>query len=518
MASYRYLVFLILFVVTSCAQVGTITGGGPDVSAPKPVEKDVMPLNGSTNFDGNHVEMPFDEFFTIKNASENIVMIPPHARINASFKGKKLLLDWEDTLQENTTYAIYLNRAIQDLTESNDSIIQYVFSTGAILDTLSYTVQVKDAWSNKPIEKATVILYDLQTSELKSFASTNSKGFAEMKYLRAGEYSIAIFKDLNSDMEYQDHEPIAFSTEDQITLLENKVDSVPYRLYTPVLEPKITTKKFVGPNSYFIAANRSLRNTSFTINKEEIKASELIHHTNDSVQLFWNTGGVSKAEVIVQNDFFHDTISLRYSEKTTNAPLILNSKIISNTYAPSDTVAFVLNDLITAVDTSLVEIQNLTDSLPFNSYSYSIDKNTLYFHFDKQELTRMSFEFKPNAIRSLRDSLGTEEYIITLNPERKYGVIDLNLSYYQTPIILQTIKDGKLIKETPIPSPSASYKLNELIPGQYTFIIINDENGDGTWNVGNYSTRTQPETLDVFSTPTKVRANWEVVVELIPSE
>ncbi|MGB0915012.1 MAG: hypothetical protein ACPGVI_03025, partial [Crocinitomicaceae bacterium] len=271
-------------------------------------------------------------------------------------------------------------------------------------------------------------------------------------------------------------------------------------------------------NSYFIAANRSLRNTSFTINKEEIKASELIYHTNDSVQLFWNTGGVSKAEVIVQNDFFHDTISLRYSEKTTNAPLILNSKIRSNTYAPSDTVAFVLNDLITAVDTSLVEIQNLTDSLPFNSYSYSIDKNTLYFHFDKQELTRMSFEFKPNAIRSLRDSLGTEEYIITLNPERKYGVIDLNLSYYQTPIILQTIKDGKLIKETPIPSPSASYKLNELIPGQYTFIIINDENGDGTWNVGNYSTRTQPETLDVFSTPTKVRANWEVVVELIPSE
>ncbi len=518
MADYRYLIFILLFIVTSCAQVGTITGGGPDVSAPKPLKEKVDPLNGSTNFDKNHIEMPFDEFFKLKSPSENIVMIPPHARINASYKGKTLLLDWQDTLEENTTYAIYLNGAIQDLTESNDSIIQYVFSTGEVLDTLSYGIQVRDAWTNKPVSKTTVILYDFFTKELKSFASTDSKGYAELNYLRPGEYSLAVFKDLNSDMEYQDHEPVAFSSNDQITLLENRVDSVPFRLFTPVLEPKISTKQFLGPNSYIIAANRPLSNVEFTINDEQISIDNMIYHAADSVQLFWNSEGVTKAEITVKNTVFNDTLSLRYSKNSANAPLIFSSANRTNTYAPSDTVAFKLNDLITSVDTSLIQIQNLLDSTKFTEYTISINKSTLFFHFDKSDISRLQFKFSPNAIGAIRDSLGAKEFIINLNPDRKYGSINLNLNYYQSPIVLQTIKDGSMIKETPIPVPTESFKLNELVPGQYTFIIIDDKNGNGNWDVGDFETRIQPETLDVFSTPTKVRSNWEVDVELIPSE
>lgn len=518
MAGYRYLIFILLFVISSCAQVGTITGGGPDASAPKPISEKVVPLNGSTNFHGNHVEIPFDEFFKLKNPAENIVMVPPHAKINASFKGKTLLLDWDDTLKSNTTYAIYLNSAIQDLTESNDSIIQYVFSTGDVLDTLSYRIQLKDAWTNKPVAKATVILSDKNTLELKSFASTDSKGYAQMNYLRAGEYTISAFRDLNSDLEYQNNEPVAFAIDKDITLLESRFDSIAYRMFTPILDPKITTKQFVGPNTYTIAANRSLLGASFTINQTAISEKELIYHSSDSVQLFWNTDSITKVEITVENEFFNDTISLRFSENTANAPLQFNSINRTNTYAPSDTVGFMLNDLITSVDTSLIQIKNLVDSNVLNKYSYSIQKNKLYFVFDKTELSRLAFEFKPEAIGGIRSQLDAEEFIITLNPERKYGAIDLNLSYYHSSIIVQTIKDGKPIFSTPISSPTDSYKLNELAPGQYTFIIIEDENNNGKWDVGDYVTRRQPETLNVFSTPTKVRANWEVVVELIPSE
>jgi hypothetical protein len=196
----------------------------------------------------------------------------------------------------------------------------------------------------------------------------------------------------------------------------------------------------------------------------------------------------------------------------------LNSIDKTNTYAPSDTIGFILNDLITSVDTSLIQIKNLVDSTVIDNYNYIIQKNKLFFLFDKTELSRLSIAFNPEAIRGIRSQLGLSEFIITLNPQRKYGTIDLNLSYYHTPIIVQTIKNGKLLFETPVQSPSDSFKLSELTPGQYTFIIIEDENNNGKWDVGDYATRTQPETLDVFSTPTKVRANWEVVVELIPSE
>ena len=518
MAGYRYLVFTLLFVVASCAQVGVITGGEQDLSAPKPIAKKVFPTNGTTNFKGAHIEMPFDEFFKLKSPTANIVMVPPHTKINATFKGKTLLLDWTDTLQENTTYAIYLNRAVQDLKESNDSMMQYVFSTGDILDSLSYRIQVKNAWTNKPVAKITVILHDKFTQKLVSFSSTDSKGFAEMNYLRAGEYTLSAFQDLNADMTYQNHEPIAFSLNEHVVLLKSHVDSVPYRLYTPILEPKITTKEFVGPNSFVIAANRSLLNTRFTINEKAIEEGQRIYHTADSVQLFWNTAGTTNVEITIQNTLFNDTLSLRYSENTTNTPLRLTPINKSNIYVPSDTVGFTLNDLITTIDTSLIQVQNLTDSTIFNNYSVSVHKNRLHVLFDKTDLYRLLIEFNPNAIRSVKDSLKSTKFIVTLSPDHKYGAIDLNLNYYQFPIVLKVFKEGSLFLELPIGAPSESFKLAELAPGKYTFIVIEDLNGNGKWDVGNYATRTQPESLDVFSTPTRVRANWEVAVELIPTE
>ena len=518
MAGYCYLILTLSFILASCAQVGTITGGGVDTYAPKPVEKNVSPASGSTNFNGNHVKIPFNEFFKLKNPSENIVMIPPHANIEASFKGKTLLLDWDDSLQKNTTYAIYLNGAIQDLNESNDSIIQYFFSTGDVLDTFIYRIQVKDAWTNKPVSKVTVVLYDEFKKELRSFASTGPKGYAEMRCLRNGEYAISVFKDLNSDMEYQPNEPIAFSSNERITLLKSRVDSIPYRLYTPLLEPKITTKRFVGPNSYIIAANRPLLKAAFTINESPIPENNVVYHTSDSVQLFWNTAGVTKAKISVQNETFNDTLSLRYSEKNTSTPLLFSSKNRSNTYAPTDTVCFVLNDLITSIDTSLIKIQSLTDSTYLRDYKVLLNKNTVSFLFDKKKFSRLLFEFNPNAVASTRDNLGLEEFIITLNPERKYGVINLKLSYYKSPVILQTIKSGKLLMEIPIASPPEYFILPELTPGQYTFAIIEDNNGNGKWDVGDYETRKQPEVIDVFSKPTTLRANWEVDLELIPSK
>jgi len=518
MVGYRYLVFILLFIVSSCAQVGVITGGGQDVSAPKPIKKKVFPANGTTNFKGTHIEMPFNEFFKLNNPANNIVMVPPHAKINTTFKGKTLRLDWTDTLQKNTTYAIYLNRAVRDLNEANDSIIQYVFSTGDILDSLSYRLQVKNAWTSKPVAKIMVVLRDKFTQKLVSFSSTNSKGYAEMNFLRAGEYTVSVFQDLNADMVYQDHEPVAFSQNDQIVLLKSSVDSVPYRLYTPVLEPKITHKTFIGPNAFIVAANRSLLNAQFTINDEPIESDKQIYHTADSVQLFWNTAGTTKAEITIQNALFSDTLSLRYSENTTNTPLRLNSKIRSNIYAPSDTVGFVLNDLIQSIDTALIHVQNLEDSTFLHNYSFSIYKNKLFFFFDKTDLSRLLIEFSPSAVRSLKDSLSSVYYTVTLAPDHKYGSIDLNLSYYESPIVLKTFKDGVFTQEVFINVPSESFKLSELIPGKYTFIVVEDRNGNKKWDVGNYTARKQPETLAVFSTPINVRANWEVAVELIPAE
>ncbi len=40
---------------------------------------------------------------------------------------KTLQLDLESNLAENTTYSLYLNGAVKDITEGNDSLIQMYF-------------------------------------------------------------------------------------------------------------------------------------------------------------------------------------------------------------------------------------------------------------------------------------------------------------------------------------------------------------------------------------------------------
>ena len=60
--------------------------------------------------------------------------------------------------------------------------------------------------------------------------------------------------------------------------------------------------------------------------------------------------------------------------------------------------------------------------------------------------------------------------------------------------------------------------VNELEPGDYTFKIILDENQNGKWDTGNFETYLQAEKVDLYSTPIKVRANWEVEATLIPNK
>ena len=59
--------------------------------------------------------------------------------------------------------------------------------------------------------------------------------------------------------------------------------------------------------------------------------------------------------------------------------------------------------------------------------------------------------------------------------------------------------------------------LTELTPGEYSFRVIRDANGNGKWDVGEYSTLTQPEAVDTYSKKTKIRANWTIDVTLTPT-
>ena len=141
-------------MLLSCAQVGEISGGEKDEVAPIPVAGKTIPGNESINFKGKSVKITFDEYVQLNNPQQTVIFIPNHATPKTTLTKKTVEISWEETLEENTTYVIYLNRTVKDLSENNDSLMYYVFSTGETLDSLQYSVRATDAWTNQPIANA----------------------------------------------------------------------------------------------------------------------------------------------------------------------------------------------------------------------------------------------------------------------------------------------------------------------------------------------------------------------------
>ena len=120
-----------------------------------------------------------------------ILLSPNNSKTKASSKGKTVTITFLDSLEENTTYQLQLNKTIKDITEGNDSLITYVFSTGQFLDSLNCKIQVIDAYSNKPVKNVNVGLFR-ENDSINPFylRRTNTMGIANFNYLKKGEYYV----------------------------------------------------------------------------------------------------------------------------------------------------------------------------------------------------------------------------------------------------------------------------------------------------------------------------------------
>ncbi|MDX2359503.1 MAG: Ig-like domain-containing protein [Crocinitomicaceae bacterium] len=519
MVGYRNIIVFLGLILASCAQVGTITGGPVDTNAPQPVEKKSTPPNGSTNFTGNEVEITFDEFFRLNEPNINIRMVPAHTTVNARVKGKKLILDWEDELQPNTTYAIYLNNAVRDITERNDTVMQFAFSTGPILDTLTYEISVADAWTSNAVAKCLVGLFNPETNELLNFAETSTTGQAKLSYLQANSYKLLAWVDQNNDLELQDHERVGFINEGELVLTENQADSIPIRLFKPeASEPEITTATYIVPGSIYAGANISLVDALIQVNGEIIDKDHYQIIGTDSLHIFKDLTDTNAVELIISSNQLQDTSTFRFFNRTM-PDISLRPTKNNLTYSPWEELTFRSNAFIESVDTSFIEITRVSDSTLITDYSYSYMHDALTFELDSNEYDLYLFSFDEGALNTTHGSLAAYESKITLNPERKYGSLIVDLNYYSpSDIIVYLMQSGRILKEVPLKKNAGEYTFVGLQAGTYAFVVVHDENANGRWDVGNLDGHVQPEQVDHYSTAVKVRANWDVDLSLIPNE
>ena len=211
---------LMAFFAQQCANAVAPTGGPKDNTPPRVIE--AVPVNQSINFSGKKIEITFDEYITLENANQNVLISPPLSeKPDIKLKNKTVVVKFKENLAPNTTYTINFGSAIKDLHEGNlfkDYV--YSFSTGDHIDTLAIAGKVLDAADKKPVENAYVGLYAGDRDNLDSLpmtvapnyiTKTDKEGNFRLAGLADKKYLVFAIKDVNSNLYFdQPNEEVAF--------------------------------------------------------------------------------------------------------------------------------------------------------------------------------------------------------------------------------------------------------------------------------------------------------------------
>ena len=215
-----YLFTLLVIVLSSCAKMGQPDGGWYDETPPRVLG--ASPTERATDVNSKKVNIYFNEFIKLENASEKVVVSPPQneaPEIKAT--GKRITVSLQDKLQPNTTYTIDFSDAITDNNEGNPlGNYTYSFSTGDHIDTLEVAGYVLEAENLEPVKGILVGLYSnqndtaFQKQPMLRVSRTDSRGHFSIRGVAKGDYRIYALQDMDGNYMYnQKSEKLAFTPE-----------------------------------------------------------------------------------------------------------------------------------------------------------------------------------------------------------------------------------------------------------------------------------------------------------------
>ena len=210
-------IVLLLCCLASCANRGGGPQGGPRDSIPPVVVKE-SPANRTVGFTEKRVEVVFDEYIQLVDIQKNVLISPP--QLNAPIVkavGKMLTVEFQEDLQDSTTYTIDFGSAICDYNEKVPLPgYFYSFSTGDVIDSLTISGRVYDAETLNPIANIMVGI-DANTADsafttmpFARIARTNADGWFTIHNVRPGKYRMYALDDISRDYMYQPGEALAF--------------------------------------------------------------------------------------------------------------------------------------------------------------------------------------------------------------------------------------------------------------------------------------------------------------------
>ncbi len=253
----------VIIAMYACASMGTPDGGPEDYDPPKFVRS--TPEPNAINYNKKKVTIEFDEFIKLEKASEKVIISPPQAEapeVRAS--GKKVIVQFQDSIKQDITYTIDFGDAIVDNNANNPlGQFTFAFSTGNTVDTMAVSGTVLNAENLEPIKGIQVGLHkNLNDSAFVKLpfdriSRTDSRGRFTIRGVAPGKYRIYALMDGNQNYFFDSKtEQIAWSDSLIVPSMEPAVrqDTV----WNPLDTAKIDTIKTIN-YTRFLPDNIMLR-------------------------------------------------------------------------------------------------------------------------------------------------------------------------------------------------------------------------------------------------------------------
>ena len=565
-----YILVLALFIA-GCANRGIGPQGGPKDTTP-PVPRGSEPEIGALNFKGKRIEVTFDEYLQLDNVAQNLLMSPPQQTPpDVKVRGKKLIIQLQDTLRDSTTYTINFGNAVCDYREKVPlHNYTFYFSTGPTIDTLEYTGRVYEAATLNPLEGIFVGIHQsmedsaFTTAPFLRVAKTDSAGFFRIGNMHAGTYRLYAVEEVSRDYRLSPGEALAFADEpirpvlppvrmtdtlrmDTLRTDSLKIDSLPEpevkgatlmlfreeqkRLYlqrtirdqqhriqiyfssSPDSLPQL--RPLTDSLNYFLSYS-SKRDTvtlwltdSLSIAQDSIFIEARFRRTDSLYRLEWATDTL---RAIWRAPKLNARAKAAEERKNRNRRLELKSNARSG-FDLYDTLRLQCTTPIATIERDSLHLFERVDTIlkpvPFTLAPYDTLPMQLVFLADFKPEGRYELRIDSGAIHDIYGVTHIKgTYPMQVKSLSDYSTLRVKLNPYLPKARIQVINNkDQVLRELPADPEGALFEY--LKPDAYYLRLYLDENGDGKWTTGSWSEKRQPEPIYYFPEKIQTKSNWD---------
>ena len=439
--------------ITACANIVPPSGGARDSLAPVLIS--AFPKDSAINVSPKQVTLTFDEFVTLQNAQENIIISPTiKSTPRFDYKLRNVTVTFKDTLDANTTYSILFGDAIKDVNEGNVAKnLRYTFSTGNKIDDFSYRGKVLLAEKGK-VDSTLIVLLHRNLSDTaiikekaRYYTRLNGKGEFKFYNLAPGNYNVYVL-------------------------------------------PNDFTKKYDDSTKLF-----AFRSQILTVNKSEV---------SDTLYAFEAVKKVEKQNTSSNKD----DKKLKYNTSLETG--------VQDLLTPLE-ISF--NRKLKKIDTSGIQLKDTSfKKIIGYSIETDTIKNMIRVKYEWRENNNFRLVLDKQAFADTEgvNLPKTDTIRFSTRKEIEYGSIRLrfaNLKLNQNPV-LQFIQSDKIVESIPLNNSELFRKF--FRGGTYEMRILYDNNKNGVWDTGNFKSKKQPEVVQLITKPLSVKSNWdnEVIINL----